>query len=657
MSSTEKITQDLNNNNISASTKQNIKSPRKPQHRQHNNDNEVVNGAENRESQRESSGNQGNNVQQTMKVGKEAVAGLPNENALLELMDKSGYQLTHHNGQRKFGPPPNWTGPIPLRGCEVFVGKLPRDCYEDELVPVFEKVGKIYELRLMMDYNGQNRGYAFVVYCSKRDAQKCVRTLNNYEIRKGRLLGVCQSVDNCRLFIGGIPKKVKKEDILEEISKVTDCVVDVIVYPSATDKSKNRGFAFVEYESHRSAAMARRKLMNGKIQLWGHPIAVDWAEPEQEVDEEIMDQVKVLYVRNLQLSTTEETIENLFKQHADVERVKKIKDYCFVHFATREGARNALDNMQGKQIDEADVEVTLAKPVDKEHYRQQRAVAKLMQMANQYQQFPSVLPELAPFNGLPPFNPQMPGLMYPPSFPVPGGQGVRPIARGRGRTAAGSRSAGGRAYVLNGFLPQLHPILQASMAAGGGQNLTQEQMYDILPGMDLSPTNPVTLKPQSNRSPFQLLEEICQKNQWGTPIFTLHSTVTNDGQLFLYKVTIPALGNTYQPQKLCRNIDEAKMYSAEYTISQIANEASISPQLSPAPYPVRPGSIPGRNPTTEGGAPNYPGYVPITTAAVMTKVAWPNGTLPPPPPPNFFEFPDTRPDFQPYNQQSGYHQY
>ena len=60
--------------------------------------------------------------------------------------------------------------------------------------------------------------------------------------------------------------------------------------------------------------------------------------------------------------------------------------------------------------------MTLAKPVDKEHYRQQRAVAKLMQMANQYQQFPSVLPELAaPFNGMPPFHPQMPGgLMYPP---------------------------------------------------------------------------------------------------------------------------------------------------------------------------------------------------------------------------------------------------
>ena len=34
------------------------------------------------------------------------------------------------------GPPPDWTGPDPPRGSEVFVAKLPRDCYEDELVPV-----------------------------------------------------------------------------------------------------------------------------------------------------------------------------------------------------------------------------------------------------------------------------------------------------------------------------------------------------------------------------------------------------------------------------------------------------------------------------------------------------------------------------------------
>ena len=90
--------------------------------------------------------------------------------------------------------------------------------------------------------------------------------------------------------------QVTKDDIIQEMMKVTEGVVDVIVYPSASDKSKNRGFAFVEYDSHRSAAMARRKLMNNRIQLWGHNIAVDWAEPELEVDEEIMSQVCVTVV-------------------------------------------------------------------------------------------------------------------------------------------------------------------------------------------------------------------------------------------------------------------------------------------------------------------------------------------------------------------------
>lgn len=36
----------------------------------------------------------------------------------------------------------------------------------------------------------------------------------------------------------------------------------------------------------------------------------------------------------------------------------------------------------------------------------------------------------------------------------------------------------------------------------------QEHLYDILPGMDLSPTNPVTLKPQANRSPLQVSYEL-----------------------------------------------------------------------------------------------------------------------------------------------------
>ena len=57
-------------------------------------------------------------------------------------------------------------------------------------------------------------------------------------------------------------------------------------------KTQNRGFAFVEYESHRAAALARRRLIPSNVELWGQRIAVDWAIPEQEVEQDIM--LKVL---------------------------------------------------------------------------------------------------------------------------------------------------------------------------------------------------------------------------------------------------------------------------------------------------------------------------------------------------------------------------
>lgn len=44
--------------------------------------------------------------------------------------------------------------------------------------------------------------------------------LDNYEIRPGKFIGVCVSLDNCRLFIGSIPKDKRKDEIMEEMKKV-----------------------------------------------------------------------------------------------------------------------------------------------------------------------------------------------------------------------------------------------------------------------------------------------------------------------------------------------------------------------------------------------------------------------------------------------------
>lgn len=119
-----------------------------------------------------------------------------------------------------------------------------------------------------------------------------MKKLDNKEIRPGRRLGVCLSVANNRLFVGSIPKTKTKQEIFDEFSNVTTGLSDVIVYMSSEDKSKNRGFAFLEYENHQAASLARRRLASGRVKVWNvHIVTVDWAEPQDEPDDETMSKV------------------------------------------------------------------------------------------------------------------------------------------------------------------------------------------------------------------------------------------------------------------------------------------------------------------------------------------------------------------------------
>ena len=150
----------------------------------------------------------------------------------------------------------------------------------------------VVQMRLMMEFTGENRGFCFVTYTTRVDASRAVREGDGMEVRPGRALGVCLSVDNNRLFVGGLPRQRQRDEILAEMRRLVDGVRDVIVYPDVRDKSRNRGFAFVEFESHRDAAMARRRLIATGVQLWGLQLAIDWAEPEPELDDLTMSKVR-----------------------------------------------------------------------------------------------------------------------------------------------------------------------------------------------------------------------------------------------------------------------------------------------------------------------------------------------------------------------------
>jgi hypothetical protein len=73
----------------------------------------------------------------------------------------------------------------------------------------------------------------------------------------------CVPYSSCVLSI--LYFQLTKEQIIQEMMQVTEgVVVDVTVLPSVLDKSKNCGYAIIEYSSYCHAAIARSRLVNNR---------------------------------------------------------------------------------------------------------------------------------------------------------------------------------------------------------------------------------------------------------------------------------------------------------------------------------------------------------------------------------------------------------
>ena len=117
--------------------------------------------------------------------------------------------------------------------------------------------------------------------------------------------------------------------------------------------------------------------------LFGQEIEkVDWAEPEQEVDDEVMSQVRVLFLRNIHPNTSEHQLRRRFEDMGgeELERVKKTKDFAFVHFKSRAAAERAKARCDEHDLimDDTCIEVTWSKPVDKISHNQRKALTKVL---------------------------------------------------------------------------------------------------------------------------------------------------------------------------------------------------------------------------------------------------------------------------------------
>ncbi|KAK4872984.1 hypothetical protein RN001_015013 [Aquatica leii] len=286
-------------------------------------------------------------------------------NRLSIFSEHSGYPVTYFNNFRKLGP--RCDSVQPERGSEIFVSGLPKDALEDEIFEFFHNVGNIFDMRLMVTDDGvYNRGYAFVRFFTPSQAKNAINALDMKYFRFYYQLSVQKSVENNRLYMCGVPYMKTKMQIWNELIHCgVDGVCDVIVYKCIADTKKNRGFVFVEFESHDAAASVRQKYhQNEVLFLFGKAILVDWSISTTEVDPDVMAKVTRLFLRNLPLQMSRRNFLWLISKVVDVSTVEKVykkKDYAFVHFVNRTIAEHALAKLR-HYFKDTDVEIIWSNP-------------------------------------------------------------------------------------------------------------------------------------------------------------------------------------------------------------------------------------------------------------------------------------------------------
>ena len=272
----------------------------------------------------------------------------PNYAKLAELIQVTRYNYDESNPCiRCFGPPNDYHMKNPGQDCKLFVGKLPCDVFEDDLIPVFFEAGNIFELRVLLDPNtGLNKGFCFVTMCTRIETERALRLLHGRFIRPRHKMIVKREVPFNQLFFCNIPKEKSETEILSAFSECYTGITDCDLVYKSNSNGANSGFCILSFDSFHNAKICRQiaQTQPKQIPSWGgyKSYCADWVLPDDILHDKKPEGSSTVLVKNLKLNTTEDELKEHFSNYGSIQKVVVRNHVAFIVYQSSKDALNAL---------------------------------------------------------------------------------------------------------------------------------------------------------------------------------------------------------------------------------------------------------------------------------------------------------------------------
>lgn len=286
----------------------------------------------------------------------------------------------------------------------IFIKNLDKSIDSKALYDTFSAFGNILSCKVVLDDQGNSKGFGFVHFETGEAAEQAIAKVNNMQLTdkivtvgrfipgKERQLALGESATKFKnVFVKNLADDVTDEQLREKFSEYGPITSAVVM---RDHEQKSRGFGFVCFEQYESANKAVEAL-NG-TEVFGKQLFVARAQKKNEREAELKRKFEEqkqerlnqyqgvnLYLKFLDDAIDEDRLRAEFGHCGTITSAKIMRDdkgnskgFGFVCFSNPEEATKAVTEMNGKMLGQKPIYVALA----------QRASERRQQLENQYAQ-------------------------------------------------------------------------------------------------------------------------------------------------------------------------------------------------------------------------------------------------------------------------------